>query len=106
MYAEACLQTNDAGQAKVTIPFTGEVPSGKTPVVYYINGDEKVKMETSFEDGKIVFTTNHFSKYAVMFDDAPSSSGGNFPIWIVIVIVVVVAAAGVGVFFFQKNKKA
>ena len=96
----------DAGQAKVTIPFTGEVPSGKTPVVYYINGDEKVKMETSFEDGKIVFTTNHFSKYAVMFDDAPSSSGGNFPIWIVIVIVVVVAAAGVGVFFFLKNKKA
>ena len=96
----------DAGQAKVTVPFTGEIPSGKTPVVYYINGNEKVKMDTVYEDGKIVFTTNHFSKYAVMFDDAPSSSGGGFPIWIVIVIVVVVAAAGIGVFFFLKNKKA
>ena len=96
----------DSGTAKVTIPFANEIPSGKTPVVYFINGNEKVKMDTTYEDGKLVFTTNHFSKYAVMFDDASSPNGGEFPIWIVIVIVVVIAAAGVGVFFFMKNKKA
>ena len=96
----------DSGAAKVTIPFANEVPSGKTPVVYFINGSEKVKMDTTYEDGKLVFTTNHFSKYAVMFDDASSPNGGGFPIWIVIVIVVVIAAAGAGVFFFMKNKKA
>ncbi|MBO7409975.1 MAG: InlB B-repeat-containing protein [Candidatus Methanomethylophilaceae archaeon] len=98
----------DAGTAKVTIPFANEVPSGKVPVVYFIDGDKKEKMDTVFENGQIVFTTNHFSKYAVMFDDAPSGSpGGGFPIWIVIVIVVVVlAAGGAGAFFFMKNKKA
>jgi hypothetical protein len=96
----------DSGAAKVTIPFANEVPSGKVPVVYFINGSEKVKMDTTYEDGKLVFTTNHFSKYAVMFDDASSPNGGGFPIWIVIVIVVVIAAAGAGVFFFMKNKKA
>ena len=98
----------DAGQAKVTIPFANEVPEGKVPVVYFINGSEKVKMDTTYENGQIVFTTNHFSKYAVMFDDAPSgSNSGGFPIWIVIVIVVVVlAAGGAGAFFFMKNKKA
>ena len=98
----------DAGTAKVTIPFANEVPSGKVPVVYFIDGDKKEKMDTVFENGQIVFTTNHFSKYAVMFDDAPSGSpGGGFPIWIVIVIVVVaLAAGGAGAFFFMKNKKA
>ena len=96
--------TFSGGMATVTIPFNETIPDGKNVAVYYINGNSKEKVDATYEDGKIVFTTNHFSKYVVMFDDASSPSGG-FPIWIVIVIVVVVAAAGVGVFFFMKNKK-
>ncbi len=99
----------DAGTAKVTIPFANEVPSGKVPVVYFIDGDKKEKMDTTFEDGKVVFTTNHFSKYAIMFDDVPSgSNGGGFPVWAIVLIVVVVFAAvgGAGAFFIMKNKKA
>ena len=96
--------TFSGGMATVTIPFNETIPDGKNVAVYFINGNSKEKVDATYEDGKIVFTTNHFSKYAVMFDDASSPSGG-FPIWIVIVIVVVVAAAGVGVFFFMKNKK-
>ena len=98
--------TFTGGKATVTIPFNETVPDGKVVVVYYINGTSKEKVDATYQDGKIVFTTNHFSKYAVMFDDASSPNGGGFPIWIVIVIVVVIAAAGIGVFFFMKNKKA
>ena len=94
------------GKATVSFPFNKTIPDGKVPVVYLIDGTTKTKVDSTFENGKIIFDVPHFSTYAVFFEDAPSN-GGNFPIWIVIVIVVVVvAAAGVGAFFFMKNKKA
>ncbi|MBO7409320.1 MAG: hypothetical protein J6T68_00105, partial [Candidatus Methanomethylophilaceae archaeon] len=97
------------GKAKVSVPFTEAVPEGKVVKVYYINGDVREDMNATLVNGKVVFETNHFSTYAVFFEDAPSSSGSNgggFPIWIVFVIIAVVAAAGVGAFFVVKNKKA
>ena len=97
------------GKAKVSVPFTEAVPEGKVVKVYFINGDVREDMNATLVDGKVVFETNHFSTYAVFFEDVPSSSGSNgggFPIWIVFVIIAVVAAAGVGAFFVVKNKKA
>lgn len=89
------------------MPFTTAVPDGKTAKVYYIatNGD-RTDMNAVFENGTVTFDTNHFSSYAVIFEDSSSPSGGGFPIWIVVVIVVVIAAVGVGAFFFIKQKKA
>jgi hypothetical protein len=97
------------GKAKVSVPFTEAVPEGKVVKVYFINGNAREDMNATLVDGKVVFETNHFSTYAVFFENAPSSSGSNgggFPIWIVFVIIAVVAAAGVGAFFVVKNKKA
>jgi uncharacterized repeat protein (TIGR02543 family) len=96
------------GKAKVTVPFSQDVPEGKTLKVYFINGNERQDMNATLVDGKVVFETNHFSTYAVVFEDAPSSSsnGGGFPIWIIFVIIAVVAAAGAGAFFVIKQKKA
>ncbi len=97
------------GKAKVSIPFSQTVPEGKEIKVYFINGSERTDMNATLVDGKVVFDTNHFSTYAVFFEDSSSSSGGSsggFPIWVIFVIIAVVAAAGVGAFFVVKNKKA
>ncbi len=95
------------GKAKVSVPFSQAVPEGKVLKVYFINGDSREDMDGKLVGDKVVFETNHFSTYAVVFEDAPSSSGngGGFPIWIVFVIVAVVAVGG-GVFFFITKKKA
>ena len=68
-------------------------------------------MNATLVDDMVVFETNHFSTYAIFFEDAPEaddsgSNGGGFPIWIIFVIIAVVAAAGVGAFFVVKNKNA
>ena len=96
------------GKAKVTVPFSQEVPSGKTVKVYFINGDQRQDMNATLVDGNVVFETSHFSTYAIVFEDTLSSdsNGGGFPIWIVAVIAVVAIAAVGGAFFFMKNKKA
>ena len=97
------------GKAKVTVPFSQTVPEGKVVKVYFINGDQRQDMNATLADGKVVFETNHFSTYAVVFEDASSSddgNGGGFPIWVIAVIAVVVLAAAGGAFFFMQRKKA
>ena len=57
--------------------------------------------------GKGSFDTDHFSTFAVFFEDPNSPSGSGFPIGAVIAIVVVaVVAIGAVVFFFLKKKSA
>ena len=98
--------TFSEGKATVIVPFTQAVPDGKTVKVYYINGDQRVDMNASYADDKLIFETDHFSTYAVFFEDAPSgNNGGGFPIWVVFVIVAVVAVGG-GAFLFISKKKA
>ena len=66
--------TFEGGEAKVSIPFEKEVPTGKVAKVYYIADDgTRTDMNATLVDGKIVFTTNHFSTYAVMFEDIPAT---------------------------------
>ena len=72
--------------------------------VYFINGDQRQDMNASLVDGNVVFETDHFSTYAVVFEDAPSDSGGTFPIAIVIVgAVAAVAVIGAAVVFFLRK---
>lgn len=96
------------GKAKVTVPFSQTVPEGKILKVYFINGAQRQDMNATLVDGNVVFETNHFSTYAVIFEDEPSSDDGNdggFPVWIIAVVAVVVVAAVGGVFFFMQQKK-
>ena len=96
------------GKAKVTVPFSQSVPEGKTLKVYFINGDQRQDMNATLVDGNVVFETNHFSTYAIVFENTPSSNdgnGGGFPIWIVAVIAVVAIAVVGGAFFFMQQKK-
>lgn len=80
------------GKAKVTIPFTDSVPKGKEVKVYYINGDNKEAVDSTFSNNSIVFETNHFSTYAVFIEDTPSS---EFPMTYVLIGCFAVLAVGV-----------
>ncbi len=69
--------TFEGGEATVSIPFEKEVPQGKVGKVYYIDDQgNKTDMGATFENGKVVFTTNHFSTYAVLFEDAQVADSG------------------------------
>ncbi|MBO4534802.1 MAG: hypothetical protein J5755_02565, partial [Clostridia bacterium] len=63
------------GLATVTIPFSTPVPQGKAVKVYYVDeAGNKTDMNARFEDGKVVFTTNHFSDFVVVFEDVAVAS--------------------------------
>ena len=82
--------TFEAGEATVNLPFDKEIPEGKIGKVYYIaNNGTKTDMNATFENGKVTFITNHFSTYAVMFEDAPKSSA----IWVILIVFVLLIAA-------------
>ncbi|MBO4572457.1 MAG: Ig-like domain-containing protein [Clostridia bacterium] len=66
------------GEATVSIPFEKEVPAGKVAKVYYIADDGTMTdMNATFENGKVTFTTNHFSTYAVIFEEEHEESSVN-----------------------------
>ena len=61
--------------------------------LYYINAsNEAVEVDATYENGSIVFTTDHFSVWFADFEDS-GSNGGGFPIWIVAVVIVVALLA-------------
>ncbi|WP_400236297.1 leucine-rich repeat domain-containing protein [Methanomethylophilus alvi] len=91
--------TFSEGKATITIPFSGSVPEGKIVKVYFINGDQRQDMNATLKDGNLVFETDHFSTYAVMFEDAPS----GFPIMLIVIAVVIVIAAIGGVFVMKRR---
>ena len=98
------------GKAKVSVPLSQSVPEGKVVKVYFINGDVREDMNATLVDGKVVFETNHFSTYAVFFEDQPSSDDGSgsngkgFPIGLAIGgAVAVIALAGAAAFFFLRK---
>ena len=70
--------TFEGGEATVSIPFEKEVPMGKVAKVYYIADDgTRTDMNATLVDGKIVFTTNHFSTYAVVFENEIVKDNGG-----------------------------
>ncbi|KQM10176.1 hypothetical protein AOA81_04690 [Methanomassiliicoccales archaeon RumEn M2] len=96
--------TFSEGKAKVTVPLTETVPEGKTVKVYFINGNERIDMNAVLVDGNVVFETNHFSTYAIFFEDAPSDNGSEgFPIVIVIGVVVAIALVSCAVIFLRRH---
>ena len=103
--------TFESGKATISVPFTTVIPEGKIAKVYYVNGNEKVDMGATFKDGKATFETNHFSKFAVVYEDKstenkvePKKLSGGAIAGIVIACVVFAAGVGVGVFFLLKKK--
>ena len=96
----------------VTFSVNYTVPEGKKAsnlYVGYVHEDGTVdKINCSFENGVLTFTTDHFSYYAVMYAaDAPaggSDNGSGNSMIIIIAVVAVIAVIGVGAFVFFKMR--
>ena len=99
--------TFSQGKAKVTVPLKEAIPDGKTVKVYFINGSNKVDMNASVVDGNVVFETDHFSTYALFYEDTPSGNtggnGGEFPIMYVAVGGIAVLALIGGVIVIKRR---
>ena len=95
--------TFSEGKAKVTIPLTETVPEGKTVKVYFINGNERTDMNATLVDGNVVFETNHFSTYAIAFEDSPSEDDPGFTLVIIAATVILASAVVVGAVVLKRK---
>ena len=98
------------GTVTVTIPYV--LAEGKDPnglFVYYVAEDGTVEeIPCTYSEGYVTFSTDHFSIYAVMYEE-PSSDGGSsdsMTVFTVIGIVIAVGAVGMGAMMFVKKKRA
>ncbi|WP_400237077.1 leucine-rich repeat domain-containing protein [Methanomethylophilus alvi] len=97
------------GTVTVTIPY--ELAEGKDPdnlVVYYVAEDGTVEeIPCTYSEGYVTFSTDHFSVYAVMYEEPPSDGGpsDSMTVFAVIGIVIAIGAVGVGAMMFVKKKR-
>ena len=84
------------GEVTVTLPYT--LSEGESPdsiVVFYVDDDSILHaMPTSYENGVVTFTTDHFSYYTIRY--APSDGEDNTMLYVgaaVAAIIVIVIAA-------------
>ena len=98
------------GTVTVTIPYV--LAEWKDPnglFVYYVAEDGAVEeIPCTYSEGYVTFSTNHFSVYAVMYEEPPSDGGSSdsMTVFAVIGIVIAVGAVGVGALMFVKKKRA
>ena len=57
------------GTATLTFDFDKVIPAGKEAKVYFVDGDRREDMHGVFANGRMTFTTSHFSTYEVVFED-------------------------------------
>jgi len=58
------------GTVSIELPFTTAVPEGKVAKVYYVDAQgNKTDMNAIFANGSVSFNTNHFSKFAIVFEN-------------------------------------
>ena len=94
------------GTVTVTIPYV--LAEGKDPdnlVVYYVAEDGTVEeIPCTYSEGYVTFSTDHFSVYAVMYEE-PSSDGERSVSPILFAVIGVIIAIGViGVVIVRKRR--
>lgn len=72
------LPDGETANGTVTISIPVTMSDDETPIVYYVTDLDQApvyvnKMDSSYADGKVTFSTNHLSKYAVMTKEQPTA---------------------------------
>lgn len=96
--------TFESGLATIESTFDESLKKNEFPSVYFVNGEEKTKMDAHFSDGKVTFSTNHFSRYEVVVEKGRAIGAGGI-VGIVLGSVVVLGLAGFSVYWFVIKKK-
>ena len=98
-------QLNGYVQVSIPVPSNINVNSGKTITVYRLEDDGSLtRCQTTVESGVITFTTNHFSTYVIVEEDAihsPKTGDDSYMIYIVCMMVFII---GLGFVVTAKKK--
>ena len=114
-----CVKANkrisdfEGGVATLSVPF--EIPNGlkaeKFAVWYVADDGSTEKLETWHEDGKLVWSVDHFSDFIIVYegDETPTppgaQTGDNSMIWLWVTIAVVSAGMIFFLIFWKRMKK-
>ena len=114
-----CVKANkrisdfEGGVATLSVPF--EIPNGlkaeKFAVWYVADDGSTEKLETWHEDGKLVWSVDHFSDFIIVYegDETPTppgaQTGDNSMIWLWVTIAVVSAGMIFFLIFWKRRKK-
>ena len=101
------------GNVYVTVDAPFEVADGHTICVYRVDGDKLVRCNSEVKDGKLVFSTDHFSTYVFTDEiateenttnlDSPKMGDNNSAL--AVVFIGCVGAALIGFVLARQNKK-
>ena len=95
------------GNVTVTVDY--EAPAGKEVAVYYLDGNNLSRVDSSYANGKMTFTTSHFSDFVICevlgtgsgsggdssqggSSDAAGNNGDSTLIYIVMAIIILIIA--------------
>ncbi|WP_400219631.1 leucine-rich repeat protein, partial [Methanomethylophilus alvi] len=94
------------GTVTVTIPYV--LAEGKDPdnlVVYYVAEDGTVEeIPCTYSEGYVTFSTDHFSVYAVMYEEPPSDGERSVSPILFAVIGVIIAIGAIGAVIVRKRR--
>ena len=72
---------------------------------YYIDSDGKVQtIDATYENGYVIFDTDHASLFAVGYDSAAGSSNDNTIYYIFAAALVIILVACIAVFMMRKKQ--
>ncbi len=104
-------QTMNFGE-KIIVSIDYQIPSGgkaENVTLWYIpDSGDAVKVDSTYKDNAVTFTTEHLSVYTIQYlaSEEPSGNNDNTVLIVVIVIVVAVVIVAAAAYFIMKNKKA
>ncbi|MBQ7816583.1 MAG: hypothetical protein IJ339_04425, partial [Oscillospiraceae bacterium] len=105
------------GKATIKLPFTPEEgKAGEDHSVYFIDDNGEVtKVPSEYVDGHMVFTTSHFSDYAIVYEgaalggetetvvpEAPAAES-SVPIIPIVVVIAIIVVGGVVLMMKKRN---
>ena len=113
---DVSLQGNNfsGGNATIKYALTESPTNNQVVKVYYVNDNgEKIDMNATFDGINVIFETNHFSRYIVVYENKPekidtntteTENKNNSTIIIIVVAVIVVIAVTIVVVVILKKK--
>ena len=96
----------EGGSVAITVPFTPpEGKDGSSFTVWYVSDDgELEKMKSSYKDGKLSFTTKHFSDYVIL-EGEPASNPATGDSFMLIPMILLFAISAMAIVVTGKKCK-
>jgi hypothetical protein len=96
------------GTATVKLKYAlqNDEDAGRLYVLYIADDGNNERIDCTYKDGYVSFTTTHFSDYAVMYEKPSSSDGGSTLLYVGIGAVAAIVLAGAAFFILKRKVKS